>query len=281
MPNLINIAAANPKLLPFRPTSPTVQPSLPVLPSLQPTPQLVTAKAAQLARLSPSAKLAHDARNTLCSLQMLAGLLAEPGVLQAPFARYAADLQTVSTSLHGLVDQLAALGEVAPTPLATVKQGPSAPTFQSAGDLLQSCEGLLQAVAGPTVAVHVSSERALPSLAIDEDELSRVLVNLVKNASEAMGANGGTVRVTARLALSRTEPAVLLHVSDNGPGIPAHALGQIFEPGFSSKRNAHGPCGLGLAIVRELVEAAGGAVKVASTRRRGTTFELRLPASPK
>ena len=77
---------------------------------------------------------------------------------------------------------------------------------------------------------------------------------------------GGTVTITARRALSQSAPAVLIHVSDNGPGIPSLALGRIFEPGFSSKNNGS-VCGLGLAIVRQLVEASGGEVRVASTRR--------------
>jgi signal transduction histidine kinase len=91
---------------------------------------------------------------------------------------------------------------------------------------------------------------------------------------------GGMIHITARRALSRTSPAILIQISDNGPGIPAHVLPRIFEPGFSSKGplgNAGQPSGLGLAIVRELVESCGGGVQVASSRHRGTTFELRIP----
>ena len=135
---------------------------------------------------------------------------------------------------------------------------------------------MLQAAAGSRAVVHASAESNLLPLTLEDDQLLRVLTNLVKNAGEAM-VDGGTVRITARRALSLTRPAVLIHVSDDGVGIPNFALEQIFEPGFSSKSCGAEPVGLGLAIVRELVEDAGGKVRVASRRGRGTTFELRIP----
>lgn len=256
-------------------------------------PQLV-ATPALLPRLSPAAALAHDARNALTSLHLLSGLLGEPGVLPATHANFAADLGSVTTSLSGLIEKLAAgasRGELldehaAPVAKAKAKATETASGKKqagSAGAALASCTRLLATIAGSRVQVYVSAESGLPALAMDDDSLLRVLVNLVKNASEAM-PDGGAVRITARRALSRTAPAVLLHVSDDGPGIAPLALTHIFEPGFTSKRPAYPgdvaeACGLGLAIVKELVHASGGVIQVASTRRRGTTFELRLPAA--
>ncbi len=202
---------------------------------------------------------------------MIAGLLGEPGVLAATQQHYAADIERVAQALGSLIERLAGSGRAAAV----------APTKISASHAVEQCAGVLKAVAGPGVQVYVSAESQLPPLVLGADALERVLVNLVKNAGEAM-PGGGVVRVTARRALSSSAPAVLVHVSDNGPGIAPLALSRIFEPGFSSKRrqSATEPCGLGLAIVRELVEAAGGAIEVASTRRRGTTFELRIPCLP-
>jgi signal transduction histidine kinase len=148
-------------------------------------------------------------------------------------------------------------------------------------EAMQRCLDPLRSLAGPLVAVHISAESGLPALALDDASLEKVLSHLVRNAAEAM-PEGGTVRITARKALSRIHPSVLLHVSDDGPGIPAYAMEHIFKPGFSSKRNVRSwdePCGLGLTVVRDLVEGVGGGVEVASTRRRGTTFELRIPCA--
>lgn len=223
--------------------------------------------------LAPAAALAHDARNALTTLIMIAGLLGEPGVPAGTQQHYAADIERVAQALGSLIERLADSGRgiTVASPDVSIRTG--------ASQTVEQCAGILKAVAGPVVQVYVSAESQLPPLALGADALERVLVNLVKNAGEAM-PGGGVVRVTARRALSRSAPAVLVHVSDNGPGIAPLALSRIFEPGFSSKRSrqsAAESCGLGLAIVRELVEAAGGAIEVASTRRRGTTFELRLP----
>ena len=295
MQNQNHPVTSSPKLLPFLRSAPALPaPLLPAMAVRLVRPALVE-EAPSLPMLSPAAALAHDARNALTSLHLLSGLLAEPGVLAAGHTHYAADLQSVTHALTGLVSRFATLGADIPAdqpphgkalrPTAVPAPGVQGSAAQrekrspSAGEALEACTRLLRIVAGSRVEVHVSSENALPPLAIGDDVLSRVLVNLVKNASEAMPA-GGAVHILARRALSQTAPAVLVHISDNGPGIPAHALGQVFEPGFSSKRaisNAAEPCGLGLAIVRELVESAGGTVRVASTRRRGTTFELKLP----
>ncbi len=288
LPGLAGNAHEIQRRLPVPATFPVRTPMLPttgragerdldsVLPG--PRPVLVTNTPA-LARLSPEAALAHDARGALTSLHLLAGLFAEPGILAPKHAGLAADLETVTRSLGAMVEQLTQLagrGTVASEARVTVPMHSA-----SAGEALESCTGLLRTVAGPRITLHVSAASALPPLALADEALLRVLMNLVRNAAEAMGT--GVVRITARWALSRTIPAVLIHVSDNGPGIPAPLLARIFEPGVSTRTlEAPGRMpanrGLGLTIVRELLQAAGGEVQVASTRRRGTTFELRIPA---
>ncbi len=283
MQNQNQPVTASPKLLPFPRFVPASPAPLPPTMAMRLVRPALVEKTPSLPALSPLAALAHDARNALTSLHLLSGLLGEPGVLAAGHIHYAADLQSVTQALTSLVSRFASVAD-APADLPPQGQAlrpaagaPREKRSQSAGEAIEACARLLRISAGSRVELHVSSENALPALAIGDDALSRVLVNLVKNASEAMPA-GGAVHITARRALSRTAPAVLIHVSDNGPGIPAHALGQVFEPGFSSKRlTGTEACGLGLAIVRELVQAAGGEVRVASTRRRGTTFELKLP----
>ncbi len=246
-------------------------PSIPAVARLA-QPMLVR-KVPVLPALSPAAALAHDARNALTALQLLSSLLEEPGVLAPEHTYLGGNLQMIAQVLGGMVGRIEHLDKVAESaakaiqPISTV----------GAGDALTQCTGLLRSVAGPAVQVFVSSENGLPPLQIEPDVLARILMNLVKNASEAM-PDGGTVRITARRALTRTSPAVLIHVTDNGAGIPAHALERIFEPGFTSKAaDSSKPRGLGLAIVRELVEAVGGEVLVASKRRSGTTFEIKIP----
>ncbi|MGH7414609.1 MAG: HAMP domain-containing sensor histidine kinase, partial [Candidatus Rokuibacteriota bacterium] len=108
----------------------------------------------------------------------------------------------------------------------------------------------------------------------EEGSLVRVVVNLLGNAVHFTPA-GGTVRVH----LAEADDRLALSVEDTGVGIPADALPGIFEP----YRQAHGPrkgSGLGLAVVKGLVEAHGGTVAVRSELARGSCFTVTIPKAP-
>jgi len=117
----------------------------------------------------------------------------------------------------------------------------------------------------------------LPPVEADPEQLRQVVRNLISNAVEAM-AEGG--RLTVRTAETTDGPLeaareVQISVKDTGEGIPERAKGAIFDPLFSTKAEG---VGLGLALVRMLVEAHGGRVEVESEVGTGSTFTVRLPA---
>lgn len=130
----------------------------------------------------------------------------------------------------------------------------------------------------------------LPEIDVDPNQFWKVIFNIVKNASEAIGAAGGhiVIRVTrhelteeglARFKAPqslRPGPGVLFTISDDGPGISAELIGRLFDPYVSSKSVGRG---LGLATVRSVVEAHGGGVSVSSVVDRGTVFSVFLPES--
>jgi signal transduction histidine kinase len=105
----------------------------------------------------------------------------------------------------------------------------------------------------------------------DEDQLLRVVVNLVGNAVK-FTPHGGAVTV----GLTDVGPAVEIAIEDTGIGIPATQLTSIFDP-YKQAHRGHGGSGLGLAIVKGLVEAHGGSVEVESGAGRGSRFLVRLP----
>lgn len=118
------------------------------------------------------------------------------------------------------------------------------------------------------------AEAAVPIVA-DEDRLLQVLFNLVENGLKYTPAGG-----CVALACRTDGTAALLTVRDSGPGIPADALPHIFDRFYradESRQRASGGIGLGLAIVRTLVEAHGGTITVQSEVGQGTTFTIRLP----
>jgi two-component system, OmpR family, sensor histidine kinase ChvG len=117
------------------------------------------------------------------------------------------------------------------------------------------------------------------------EDLTRILVNLVKNASEAM-PSGGRIRIglRERPSVAGTAACLDLTIEDNGPGIPEAALEKIFNSGYTTRAgNEPGngwPLthrGLGLAITRSIVEAAGGRIFAANRDQGGARFEIELP----
>ncbi len=114
----------------------------------------------------------------------------------------------------------------------------------------------------------------LPEVQADANQIQQVVVNLLLNAADAIGAAGGNIRATTRSGPSSTIEFLL---EDSGRGIAAEDLPRIFEPFFTTKGN-HGT-GLGLAVSWGIVEAHGGALEVQSVLGEGTRFTLRLPTS--
>jgi signal transduction histidine kinase len=110
----------------------------------------------------------------------------------------------------------------------------------------------------------------LPEIAVDDAQVGQAIYNLLLNASQALEGRRG--RLTIRAA--RDNGAVRVDVADDGPGIPAERLEQIFEPLFSTRPRG---IGLGLTVSRALVEANGGRLTVASEPGRGATFSVHLP----
>jgi two-component system NtrC family sensor kinase len=114
----------------------------------------------------------------------------------------------------------------------------------------------------------------LPSANLDGNQIQQVVVNLLLNAADAIGTEGGTIRaITHPGAGSLIE----LLLEDSGKGIPAEDLPRIFEPFFTTKGN-HGT-GLGLAVSWGIVEAHGGSLEAQSKPGNGTCFTLRLPTA--
>ena len=109
----------------------------------------------------------------------------------------------------------------------------------------------------------------LPNAPLDAGQMKQVVVNLAKNAMQAMG-RGGVIT----LRTGATENQVWLSLSDTGRGIPQEQLNRIFEPFFTTKKKGSG---LGLMIVQRIVRLHGGRIELDSREGRGTTFRIWLP----
>ena len=281
------------------------------------TDQKLPKLAGTLPRLKPERfdQLAHDARNVLSALKLYCGLLAEPGVLTCGHDHYAQELQAITETASRLVERLAAprrarsgrRGPKEPNALQEVRVSASKTNFdkafswggpwheETADDLASELCGmrpLLAAIAGPGIELEVETLPCRGRTWLSKEDLTRVMLNLVRNASEALPP-GGKVRITAQYGdglsfladgeLPGASPrSIVIAVEDSGPGIPEGLREEIFTAGFTTRDTASSwpevpHRGLGLAIVRSLIEAAGGTARACSSPGGGARFELDLP----
>jgi len=132
-----------------------------------------------------------------------------------------------------------------------------------------------QIPAGVTVNVEVPEKLVI---LVDKQRMQQVLLNLLKNAVQAVGSSGKiSLRAKASKADDDCTPTVDIEISDTGPGIPAELLPKIFDPFFTTKEVGQGS-GLGLSIAHEIIEEHDGEIRANSHPNQGTTFLIRLPA---
>ncbi len=123
-----------------------------------------------------------------------------------------------------------------------------------------------------TVEVVRDLDPGLPPVQLDGRQVRQALLNVAANAVQAM-PRGGRLTVRARL----DGAAALVEIEDTGAGIPGDVVARIFEPFFTTKATGSG---LGLAVVKRIVDAHGGEVQVRTEEGRGTRFALRFPIPP-
>ncbi|HJW42968.1 MAG TPA: ATP-binding protein, partial [Geothrix sp.] len=136
----------------------------------------------------------------------------------------------------------------------------------------------LQRLWGPTIASHhVDVDVEVPAnclLSVDRKQMEQLFLNLLNNAIDAM-PEGGRVAIRAK-RLPGPEGLWEVAFKDDGQGIPAEALPQVFKPMFTTKPEGKGT-GLGLPICREIVRSHGGEIRIESQGGRGTTVVFTLP----
>ncbi len=114
---------------------------------------------------------------------------------------------------------------------------------------------------------------ALPTVAVDDIQIQQVVLNLVRNALDAIGQSAAHGRIDIRSTLGAGQE-IEISVRDNGHGLPEAALEKVFEPFFSTKGNG---MGLGLAISRTIIDDHGGRLWVTRNTGPGATFHFTLP----
>jgi signal transduction histidine kinase len=259
--------------------SAALQPPQPMQPT-QPNRSIRGSRLATPARkpVAAARHLAHDIRNWLTVLQVYCDLLRSSDAVAGKERMWIEELSHAVEQGKCLVNSLLDSAE------ASAAQ-PSSPLWAvpgkalDLGKALQRRLPLFREIAGSTIHVEARSVADAGTTALQEPELDRILLNLVRNAIDAM-PHGGKLTLELERGRRPERSCLVLKVSDSGQGIPADLLAHIFDSGFSTKaslRHANSQRGFGLAIVRELTLRAGGSVRVRSRIGHGTCFILELP----
>jgi signal transduction histidine kinase len=119
------------------------------------------------------------------------------------------------------------------------------------------------------IRLEVSLEPELPPALIDLERVEQVMVNILRNAGEALGGSG-TIRVSTR----KEERRAMVLIRDDGPGILEEVQGRIFDPFFTTKKRG---TGLGLSVCRQIVTEHGGTIHLKSGPGEGATFRIEFP----
>jgi CheY-like chemotaxis protein len=167
--------------------------------------------------------------------------------------------------------------------LAFARKQDLKPQRTDLGRLVRGMAELMQRSLGPLIAIEVRIDPDLPEVEIDPNQLETALLNLAVNARDAMQGEGEML-IAARQRHVGDEQGglkpgsyVCLSVADRGEGMDAETLTRATEPFFTTKGIGKGT-GLGLSMVHGLAEQSGGRLMLASSRGKGTTAEIWLPA---
>ena len=217
-----------------------------------------------------SAEFVHDIRNAFTVVSGSAELLRHE-LTDRQHSPSVPSTETVE-NLGRLDRTVRRCGELLETWQRLIRQNPRQLSTVNLGELARDVEISCQPVAQAVHASIVCERQDGVAVTGDPVQLSRAVTNIVQNAIQALPPADGMVR----LVVERNGDSACLRVIDNGGGIPPEHLEKVFDSGYTTKRT-RGGMGLGLFIVRKIVEGHGGRVTVTSEVGRGTTLTLTLP----
>jgi len=218
--------------------------------------------------------IAHDFNNMLMVIFSRADLLLRVNGTVEPQRRYISDIKSAATKSRDLTQQL----------LAAARRQVLQPQVVNLNEIVGSTMQLLTSSLGENISIRTHVDEKLWNVYADPGKLHQVLLNLAINAREAM-PKGGALTVETRNvrvddAYVRQRPHlregdyVQLIVSDTGSGIAPEIRDKIYDPFFSTRGRGSG---LGLAVVRGIIEQTGGQIWLYSEVGQGTTFKIFFP----
>ncbi len=222
-------------------------------------------KLASIGRLS--ATIAHEIRNPLTSVKLNIQKLAESEKLDETEKEHLAIAQEGIEQIEKFIKEL----------LSFTRSSKLQPDYFSMEEIIQASLKMLRpSLEEKKIRITLEVEKDLPPAYVDADKIRQVLVNILRNAYEAV-EEGGQIEISLRLNRQKDRPGFEILISDNGCGIPEKDWENIFEPFFTTKSSG---AGLGLANARRILEQHGGSIRVVKKEGPGSCFLITLPLEP-
>ncbi len=224
-----------------------------------------------------AAAIAHEVKNPLAGIEVMAGLL----------RRQVPDLADAQSILTDIIAEAKMANRIVLEALEFVRPIRLQAERTAIADVLKSAIALAERkVSRRDVTIRLDLDESLPLIHADQQQLCQLFTNLLINAFEALDGRG-TIGIAAHEGVldedvgAGTEahlptPTVVIDVADDGPGVPPELTDRIFNAFFTTKPQGSG---LGLAIVRKIVDAHDGRIDIVSGTGRGTRFRITLPVA--
>jgi hypothetical protein len=212
-----------------------------------------------------AAKVAHEIRNPLSSISLNVELLEDE--IKNFHSVDTHEAKSLLKALTSEIDRVSALTEeylqFSRLPQIMLAKGQLEEVIAHVVEFMQ------HELRQKKIELEINLEKKFPELLFDHVQIRRVLLNIIRNAMEAM-PKGGNLKIWTE----EKDHQAIVHIADTGMGIPDEAIAKIFDPFFTTKDFG---TGLGLAIVQQIIDEHGGQISCASKMGEGTTFSIALP----
>jgi len=220
-------------------------------------------------------QVSHEIKNPLTTLQLalyrLRQRLPSGDDKESASPRSDADFQkTVGESFQSIDEELAGLRRLAEEFSEFARLPRAEPAPGNLNEVVQVTARLHEASNSDRMKIHLELDPELLPRPLDREQIKRLLNNLLKNALEATLPNK---RCEIQIVTRPQNERAVLEIADNGPGLAPEARQHLFEPNFTTKREGSG---LGLVMVKRIVEEHGGSIEVESEVGKGTRFRVVL-----
>jgi signal transduction histidine kinase len=223
-----------------------------------------------------AAGIAHELKNPLAGIEVMAGLL----------RRQVPDKKDAQSLLADILSEAKLANAIVVEMLEFVRPVRLQVEHTAIADVLHQSVLLAESKAPRgSITVTMDVPNGLPQIEGDQHQLCQVFTNLIANAFEALEGKGA-VAITASMGeiepdpefgvAPELSPTVVIDVADNGPGVPPELSDRIYDPFFTTKVKG---TGLGLGIVRKIVDAHDGRIDLHSSPEAGTRFRVTLPVA--